>query len=185
MKQHLRGEKSFQSDEIAGFQIPEKIHTLQHVNHPCLFIAANIRHALKRAFSLDDNASPSKTIVYASHLKYMEKYIDSLINLMGGLERVKSTPLPIVFVTHLRTFLMVYLLSMPYLYGHLWGFGTIPGVSLTAYILLGIDGSASECESPFTLRANHLPMETYCNTVLNDIENLYIEHAIRKQDIWC
>merc|ERR1712038_1271281 len=102
------------------------------------------------------------------------------IKLMGGLERVKSTPLPIVFVTHLRTFLMVYLLSMPYLYGHLWGWGTVPAISLTAYILLGIDGSASECESPFKRRPNHLAMENYCSNVLRNLEDLYIENAERR-----
>ncbi len=129
---------------------------------------------------MTDQITTAQSIAFTSEFRSMEKSIDKLIGLMGGLERVKSTPLPIVFVTHLRTFLMLYLLSMPYLYGHLWGWGVIPAISLTGYILLGIDGSASECESPFKLRPNHLAMESYCVNALRNMEDLYIENAQRR-----
>ena len=180
VKQHLRGEKSFDAEEVAGFISPHKISNIHTVNHPCLYTASNIRHALTNAFHITAETSISLSVEYTSNLRLMEKRIDNLIGLMGGLERVKSTPLPIVFVTHLRTFLMVYLLSMPYLYGHLWGWGTIPAVSITGYILLGIDGAATECESPFKRRANHLAMESFCLNVLRNVEDLYIENAKRR-----
>ncbi len=180
VKQHLRGEKKFNSEEVAGFISSSKVRNMHTVPHPCLYVAANIRHALKNAFQITAETPTSISVGFTSDLRLMEKRIDNLIGLMGGLERVKSTPLPIVFVTHLRTFLMVYLLSMPYLYGHLWGWGTIPAISLTGYILLGIDGSAAECESPFGKRANHLAMESYCLNVLRNIEDLYIENAGRR-----
>merc|ERR1719223_1907670 len=106
----------------------------------------------------------------------MEHCIHKLVEEMGGLERVRSTPLPIIFVTHLRTFLLGYLLSLPYFYGQLWGWGTIPAVALTAYALLGIDGSSSECESPFDKRPNHLDMEGFCMTIMADILQLVTHH---------
>jgi putative membrane protein len=149
-------------------------------NHPYLYLIANIRHSINHALKITAETPTSLSIAYASEMRLMEKHLNNLILLMGGLERVRATPLPIVFVTHLRTFLMVYLLSMPYLYGHLWGWGTIPAASITAYILLGIDGSASECVSPFKKRANHLAMEAYCVNALNNIEDLYIENAQRR-----
>ena len=181
VKQHLReDDKTFNNQEAAGFVTPEQTISLKTVNHPCLYIAANIRHSIKQAYPINNDTLPAISMAYTSEMRMMEKYVDELINLMGGLERVKSTPLPIVFVTHLRTFLMVYLLSMPYIYAPLWGLGTIPAVSLTGYILLGIDGSASECESPFHKRPNHLAMESYCKNVLDNIEDLYVENARRR-----
>ena len=165
---------------MTGFTSPQRIQHLKTINHPCLYVAANLRHVLKNAFKVTAETPTSQSVAFTSDLRHMEKYIDQLIALIGGLERVKSTPLPIVFVTHLRTFLMVYLLSMPYLNGHLWGWGTIPAVGLTGYILLGIDGSASECESPFKIRPNHLAMESYCLNVLRNIEDLYVENAERR-----
>jgi putative membrane protein len=111
-------------------------------------------------------------------MRYMENKIDVIILEFGGLERVKGTPLPIVYVAHLRLFLLGYLLSLPYVYGHTWGWFTIPAVFITGYALLGIDGAAVECESPFKQnRPNHLNMESFCLTALTNIEQLVIHHA--------
>ena len=103
----------------------------------------------------------------------MGRHFDKLINLMGGLGRSKPTPLSIAFVAHLRTFLMDYLLSMLYLHGHLWGWGTIPAFCLTECILLGIDASALECESLFKSRPN----QKLCSNVLYNSKDLHIENA--------
>lgn len=111
---------------------------MERKTHPCLCFAANLRHTLKKAFAVTIDTPTSLSVVYTAEIQLMEKYINNLINLMGGLERVKSTPLPMVFVTHLRTFLMVYLLTMPYLYAPVFKLATIPAVSVTAFILLGM-----------------------------------------------
>ena len=181
VKQTLRDDKSFDSNEVAGFISPQRIFHLKDQDHIGLYTAGNLRHSLKKAFQITESTPTALSISYTSDMRLMEKHINDLIMQMGGLERVRSTPLPIVYVTHLRTFLMVYLLSMPYLYGHLWGFGTIPAVAVTAFILLGIDGSAEECQSPFQLRPNHLPMESFCIKALNDIEDLYVDSANRRK----
>ena len=142
VKQHLRNDKTFDFNEVTGFIINPKQHfeltKLESKNHPCLYLAANIRHSLKKAFTVTIHTPTTISVTYNSELRMMEKHVCNLIYNLGGLERVKATPLPIVYVTHLRTFLMLYLLSMPYLHGHLWGFATIPIVSLTAFMLIGM-----------------------------------------------
>lgn len=181
IKQLLRDDTSFDSDEVAGFISPQRLIHLKEQDHKGLYLAGNLRHSLKNAFQITDTTPVPLSVAYTSEMRLMDSQINDLIVQMGGLERVRSTPLPIIYVTHLRTFLMVYLLSMPYMYGHLWGFGTIPAVVVTSFILLGIDNSAAECESPFRLRSNHLPMETFCIKALNDIEDLYNDNAHRRQ----
>lgn len=141
VKQHLRNDKTFDCDEVAGFINPKRRFELANLDtksHPCLYLAANLRHSLKKAFTVTINTPTTISVTFNSEIRMMEKHVDNLIYNLGGLERVKATPLPIVYVTHLRTFLMLYLLSMPYLHGHLWGFATIPIVSLTAFILIGM-----------------------------------------------
>lgn len=130
VKLQLRGDHKLNYDEVAGFITPDRLADLDKTNHKCLNLAANIRHSLKKAFLVTSDSPIATSVTYNSERSQMEKYINDLILLMGGLERVKATPLPIVYVTHLRTFLMVYLLSIPYLYGHVWGLGTIPAGKL-------------------------------------------------------
>mmetsp|Transcript_29865 Transcript_29865/g.34691 ORF Transcript_29865/g.34691 Transcript_29865/m.34691 type:complete len:386 (+) Transcript_29865:300-1457(+) len=180
VKQHIRDEKMFDSDELAGFMPSNKILMLSKLNHPGLYSASNITHALQLALPITEATSAAIGSAYSSTMRMMEKHITRLVELMGGLERVKATPLPTVYVTHLRTFLLIYLLSMPFLYYALWGWSTIPAVSLIGFILLGIDGAAAECESPFNRRANHLNMDKFCSNVLNEIEDLYVQNADRR-----
>ena len=96
--------------------------------------------------------------------------IDELVGTTGGMERIKGTPLPIAYVSHLRTFLLGYLLVMPLLYVHSWRWGTLPAMALVSFALLGVEGAAAECESPFEARLNHLPMETFVQTVFRNVE---------------
>jgi putative membrane protein len=141
VKQHLRNDKTFDCNEVAGFidtQRSVELTKLETKNHPCLYLAANLRHSLKKSFTVTINTPMAMSVTFNSEIRMMEKHVSNMISNLGGLERVKATPLPIVYVTHLRTFLMLYLLSMPLLHGHLWGFGTIPIVSLTAFILIGM-----------------------------------------------
>jgi putative membrane protein len=172
-KHHIRNEKKYDPNELAGFLSPEQVRILSSSNHPCLLAAAKLRHALQLAFQVSPATKAAVGSAYSSEMRMMEKHIFNLINEMGGLERVRSSPLPIVYVTHLRTFLMIYLLSMPYLYGHTWGYFTIPAVTLTGFALLGIDGAATECSSPFNKsRANHLDMDGFCLIILKELEML-------------
>ena len=177
-KFHLRGDSVFLADELSGFLKNTQINNMSKSRHPCLYAADELRNAMNKCFLISPDTSDGIAASYSSIMRYMETSLDLIICEMGGLERVKSTPLPIVYVTHLRTFLLVYLLSLPYVYGHTWGWGTIPAVFITGYALLGIDGAAAECESPFKKnRPNHLDMEFYCLTALSDLEEIVIHHA--------
>lgn len=178
-KQHLRNYDKFyiDSDELAGFLSKDEILLITASTHPVLYTSSKIRLALKQAFHITSNTSAAIGISYSSQLCFLEQLLNNLIDNMGGLERVKGTPLPLVFVTHLRTFCMLYLLSMPYLYVNTWGWGTISSVFLTSFALLGIDGAASECECPFKSRPNALNMEAFCLTGLNNIAQAVSHHC--------
>jgi Predicted membrane protein len=182
LKQHMREEDGhFNYDELTGFLSKDQVDKIIASHHPCLYAASEIRCAINRACTVTADTPIALATLYVSNLRLIEHSLDVLIYNMGGLERVRSTPLPIVFVTHLRTFIMFYLLSLPFLYGHTWGWGTIPAVFVTSYALLGIDGAATECESPFKKRPNHLDMESFCITAFDDIEQI-VRHNHEMQE---
>lgn len=60
------------------------------------------------------------------------EHVDELATLCGTMERIRATRLPIVYVSHLRTFLVLYIISMPFVYVSSWGWGTIPAVRSNA-----------------------------------------------------
>ena len=94
--------------------------------------------------------------------------MDVLVDVAGAMERIKATRLPIVYVAHLRTFLLVYILSMPFVYVSLWGFGSCRRRR----------SSPSRCsasraprrENPFSAkRTNHLGMDGFCENAIADL----------------
>jgi len=189
----LRGETTAQKrnncqlfdDELAGILETDDLvrfkKCVEKGNHPGLFAAAEIRHAVKQGLGPVGEETPvSLAVARESRMRMFERSIGSLIANVGGMERVRSTPLPVIYITHLRTFIFVFLVFMPYIYGHLWGWATIPAVALVSYALLGIDGAAMECESPFKKnRVNHLAMEAYCALGFSNVLQLMMDSADR------
>jgi len=136
-KQYIRNDKLLSNDELSGFLTPHQVESLSSSAHPCLEACAELRHALKLAFRITSETPFGVAAAFSSEMRLMEQSLYVLIDEMGGLERVRSSPLPLVFVTHLRTFLFIYLLSLPYMYAQQWGWATVPMVTITSYALLG------------------------------------------------
>jgi putative membrane protein len=88
----------------------------------------------------------------------LNSQIDTLTGAWGAMERINATPLPYVYVAHLRTFLIIYLAlgEMDSLARHGWP--ALPFLVFTSWALLGIESAAVECERPFRWQANHLTL---------------------------
>jgi putative membrane protein len=106
-----------------------------------------------------------------------------MMDACGGAERIRATPLPIVYVTHLRTLLLLTLLLLPYIYGPAWQWSTVGVVALAAFVWLGIEGAAREVENPFGYRVNDLPMDGYCKGMMaTTIQELRLAEADESRD---
>ena len=92
------------------------------------------------------------------------------------MERINNTPLPFVYVAHLRLFLVLYLSAMPLVFITQWRWGSIPATFLVSFALMGIEAAAIECERPFLRNPNHFPMEAFCVVVDSNIRQT-LEHA--------
>ena len=176
-KDMLRGHAALDSAELTGVLPAADAEAVSRATHMPLFCAAALRAAL--AAALGPGATPesdplsARSVATATHraavLRTLEVHVDELVGQVGGMERIKATPLPIVYVSHLRTFLLGYLLCMPLVYiGH-WQWGTIPAMALVSFALLGVEGAAAECEAPFADRHNHLAMDVYCAALIANV----------------
>lgn len=101
--------------------------------------------------------------------RQLNEEIDTLTGAWGAMERINSTPLPFVYVVHLRTFLMLYLC--------LWhldsiarnGWISVFNLMIASWALLGLEAASVECERPFRWSTNHLPLGKMCVVVARNV----------------
>lgn len=176
VKHHLRGVKAdaqpYLSDQLAGILDEKDADALARSHHPGLYAAHKIRkHAHAALNGRTGRCAPFDAIMMQS----IDSAVNSMVLQMGGCERVKSTPLPLVYVAHLRTYLLLSLIALPFVYESVWEWGTPPAVALISYAFLGVEAAASECETPFWgNHINHLNMDGYCTVLINDVEGLVL-----------
>ena len=176
-KQFLRSIDRIPREELIGILQEEDIEKLQKAQHQPLYCFAMMRRCLSRIYVTyddddDDDDKKKKEINEIvrdeSGRTELAGYLAGLITQEGALERLRATKLPQIYVTHLRTFLIVYCLSIPFVYAVNWGWATIPATALATFALLGVEGAAMECEIPFDAnKSNHLRMDQYCETIVN------------------
>ncbi len=174
----IRSEHDYNSDELFGILTPDQIIKMQDSDHAPLYVASMVRFHLKSAFKINSKTPPHLAHAYAIQLNSLERLVSEMVSQVSGMEKIKSTPLPIAYVTHLRTILFLYCLLLPYVWVEDWGWATAPLVAFTAFALCGIEGVSSEVEIPFDRhRPNHLALEAYCLVMLNSVQGLVVHDA--------
>merc|ERR1712039_780276 len=166
MKHHLRFEKGPHSmPELRELSIlPDrealKVESAEHMPVHILDILSRVIVSAKdRGFigeytmmTLDEN---------------LRQYEDEL----GACERILKTKQPFGYIVHLRTFLILWLLALPFaLVGKCGWFTVIPCV-LIAYALVGLDAIGVEVENPFGHGYNDLPVDDITNNTIK--KNLF------------
>ena len=79
----------------------------------------------------------------------MDAEVRNLMAALGSCSRLKHTPIPLAYVIHLRSFLVLWLAALPFIFApemHWWAIGVCVVVG---YQLLGFEEIGVEIESPF------------------------------------
>ena len=92
-----------------------------------------------------------------------------LIDYYGACQRINRTPLPFVYVVHLRRALIAYCFTVPFALIESFGWWTVPCTLLLTYTFFGIEEIGVEIEDPFGQDPNDLPLTTFCETIENDL----------------
>jgi putative membrane protein len=173
-KQFLRGLKTIPADQLVGILSEDDRVKVESSRHPPLFCIAMVRRAIFRAFGQDSGRDTvTETLRSESRVRELHAHCDYLILNEAALERLRATKLPAIYVIHLRSFLVVYCLSLPFVFVYRWHWGTILAVAAVSFALLGIEGAATECEIPFQAdHANHLRIDQYIQGCLLSVSAL-------------
>ena len=105
-------------------------------------------------------------------LAMLDNNVRLLIDYLGACERIRRTPLPFVYVVHLRRALILYCFTLPFALVREFGWVAVLDTLAVAYIFFGIEEIGVEIEDPFGTDANDLPLEAICDMIDADLNAL-------------
>jgi ion channel-forming bestrophin family protein len=132
-------------DEVAALEI-------EH-NRP-----AAIAHRLGERFATLHQAGS----VHGYHLPALDAAVGRLIDIQGGCERIKATPIPFSYNVLIHRIVAVYCFALPFGLVETIGIFTPVVVALVSYAFFGLDALGDQIEEPFGLDPNDLPLNTLC-----------------------
>jgi putative membrane protein len=142
---HIRSERTSDSPSCyKGVLSEEGLQRIDLNENKMLFVGEEVRHYLNKIFQVDAHTPVPLALTRSQHLHRLSLMLDDLLDAGGGMERIRGTPLPMVYVSHLRTFLLLQLNLFPYVWGPSWGWATIVIVALAAFAFLGIEASGTK-----------------------------------------
>jgi putative membrane protein len=111
-----------------------------------------------------------------------EQSRNSLIDSLGGCERILKSPLPKVYGINMRRLIVLYLATLPFALLPKIGWLTPLVTFLVAYPILALDQIGMELQNPFSVKnLGHLPLDDICATIEGDLLAL-LDSSFRPED---
>lgn len=161
-KLYLRSEPV--NNELQDLLSPIRYEKLKTMNNPPLEVAFWIGDYMQHQYE--------RNRLNIHQLTAMQELLNSLVDCLGGCERILKTPMPLAYAIHLKQLLLLYCFSLPFQMVKDLGWFTGVIVALVSFTLLGIEEIGLEIENPFGLDANDLPLDTICANMRRNMEDL-------------
>ena len=171
LKSHLR-EEPIEEKELGELLKWESIEELNDSACPPLSAAKQLNADV--VANLPDNHMAS--VVLDGFASLIEQLVDSI----GTCERIKETPMVFGYVATLRSFLMLWLVTLPLALIGEYGWIATPAMAMISFLFLNVEQMALEIEQPFGDDANDLPLEEY----ILGLETELIELPGRNTKYW-
>jgi ion channel-forming bestrophin family protein len=114
-----------------------------------LALKADVRHGL---FSIHD-------------LELYRMEINKFMDVTGGCERIKNTPIPFTYSVFIKKFIFIYVMLFPIVYSTQLFFIIIPVTMFILYVLASIELIAEEIENPFNGDESDLPLDAIVKNI--------------------
>ncbi|HEX5172170.1 MAG TPA: bestrophin family ion channel [Cyclobacteriaceae bacterium] len=102
----------------------------------------------------------------------LDKEMKDFIDLLGGCERIKNTPIPYSYTMYIKKFIFSYIITLPFGFVSTFGYFTIPTVMFITYILLSVELIAEEIEDPFGKDLNDLPTDELSQKIKENVKEI-------------
>ena len=102
----------------------------------------------------------------------LDKELKDFIDLMGGCERIKNTPIPYSYSMYIKKFIFIYIITLPFAFVTLSGYMTVPMVVIISYVILSVELIAEEIEDPFGRDINDLPTDELSVKIRDNVKEI-------------
>lgn len=160
-KEHLRSGVEFKELNLNS---PEREY-LRSKQHVPLAIAEMM---FSKISSLKSDGTISEMEVL-----YLERNLNSLMDSLGGCERIKNTPIPFSYSLFIKKFIFVYVITLPLAFVQQFGYFAALISTFIFYILVSMEVLAEEIEDPFGTDDNDLPTDQLCLKIKESVEQVF------------
>lgn len=161
MKEHLRLGVKF--EELKNFSETEisEMKTYKHVPN---FMAGLI---YKKTNELYQKNSFTK-----EQFLVLDKHLEAFTDVVGACERIKNTPIPFSYSVHLKKFIFLYMLILPFGIVSDMKLWAIPIMMIVFYAFTGLEVIGEEIEDPFGTDVNDLQTDSISLKIYENIEEI-------------
>lgn len=149
-RRSLRGERDL--PEVAALLGESVTHRVAVAEHMPSFASARLAELLRQArdeMGMDPFA-----------FLQVDRERATLLDHLGGCERILATPLTRIYAIHIRRFIFLYLATLPFAILNKIGWLTPLATVLVAYAILSLDQIGVELQNPFHKKnMGHLPLD--------------------------
>ncbi|WP_294245642.1 bestrophin family protein [uncultured Chryseobacterium sp.] len=103
---------------------------------------------------------------------YLDTQLSGFLDVCGGCERIKNTPIPYSYSSFVKKFIILYVLALPVAYVISIGLFMIPLTVFVYYVLMSLEMIAEEIEDPFSNDENDIPMEAIAQNIEKSVHRI-------------
>jgi putative membrane protein len=152
----LRNELA-ESTKLRSFLADDELAALREQRNAPSFIALRLSMLVSEA--------RRRSLVRHRDVHLFENLITDMVDVQGGCERIRATPIPWSYTVLMHTIVAAYCLALPFGLVATTKLWTPIVVVLIAYAFLGLDAVGDELEQPFGHEDNDLPLEVISQTI--------------------
>jgi putative membrane protein len=168
LKQHLQ-DKRLHGNHFEIFEdnnpIFEYKNEILKINQQPQFIAKLIFLALK--------ADVRHGLFSIHELELFRSELNKFMEVAGGCERIKNTPIPFTYSVFIKKFIFIYVMLFPIVYSTQLFFFIIPVTMFILYVLASIELIAEEIENPFNGDESDLPLEAIVKNIGKNAREIF------------
>lgn len=95
-----------------------------------------------------------------------------LMDVAGGCDRIRQTPIPRSYLAIVRLSIFLYLVTLPWGLVDEFDYWTIPASTVLALFMVGLESIAEHIEDPFGTTMDDLPMAQVCEALETSLRSI-------------
>lgn len=162
LKGHLRSDIQFENLDLMDESYINSLRKQRNVPHK---LAELILATTQQLFSEGKLSDIDKLNI--------KNEVTGMLDILGACERIRNTPIPFSHSSFFKSFIVIYILALPFGFVNTFLYFTIPATLLIAYALLGVEIISEEIEEPFSKDPNDLPLTFLSGVIRKDVYAIF------------